>query len=342
LPATFFFSQAANVSIKSLTDVNILWLGSDVVNIYPLRLSGNEFNFNENKLWTLDATVSFYDTVVKKLSFDYRLYNTSSVYAEQDKALRIALDFSLFPSFFNNQILVIKDILISSFPHNLIVDPDGFLAIRYPVTNIISIEWLVEKLKNRTKYSYTVSMWIPLGAILFDEFTEINSKLEDTVVINNIVLEYNSSPQIPLASTINIVIAHGNDAITSFPAFYYKEEGKPTVSSELNKIIGVGKVLILFVCYGGLTKMDSYRSQVSSLTTRYLRDGYDAVIAPFWSLSTAIPPIWLPEFLNKLKIGLEISKAVWPENNAVREKFDSPNAFACMHLYGNPFFKVEL
>lgn len=87
--------------------------------------------------------------------------------------------------------------------------------------------------------------------------------------------------------------------------------------------------------------MDSYRNQVSSLTTRYLREGYEAVIAPFWSLSTAIPQIWLPEFLDKLKSGVEISKAVWYANTAVREKFDSPNAYACMHLYGNPFFQVE-
>ncbi len=325
--------------LKSLVDINILWLGSDGVNIYPLNLTENKITWIENELFTVSTLESFYETVVKKLSFDYQLYYSSDLYSKQNKDLFAALNFSLFPAFINKEIFIIKDMLISSFPHNLIVDPSGFLILMYPITNIISIEWLLEKLNIRIKHVYTISMWIPLGAILFDEFTEINSKMEEVVTRHKIVLENGVLPKIPLASAINIVIAHGNDAITSFPAFQFKEGGQPTSTSELDVIIGAGKVLVLFVCYGGLTKMDSYRGQVSSLTTRYLREGYDAVIAPFWPLSTAIPPIWLPIFLNKLKNGSEISKAVWHANITVKEKFDSPNAYACMHLYGNPFFR---
>lgn len=50
---------------------------------------------------------------------------------------------------------------------------------------------------------------------------------------------------------------------------------------------------------------------------------------------------WLPEFLNSLDAGLPISQAMFNANMKVYEKYPTPAAWACLHLYGDPLFKKE-
>jgi len=60
-----------------------------------------------------------------------------------------------------------------------------------------------------------------------------------------------------------------------------------------------------------------------------------------WSLAHSIIPKWLPVFLERLTAGDYVVDAVYKANMNVRKKLVSPAAWACLHLYGDPYLKVE-
>ena len=68
--------------------------------------------------------------------------------------------------------------------------------------------------------------------------------------------------------------------------------------------------------------------------------GYSSVIAPMWSLNTEILPIWLETLMLEMKKGEFVIDAVYKANMAVKERYISPEVYACLHLFGNPFLQV--
>jgi hypothetical protein len=331
-----FLNQQVEL-IQFYRDFNFIILGNDGETTHPLYF-GNKILFVRNKEWTIRSNKTFFDSTVSKLSFRPGYADAATEYANSKSQLYNSLIFSVFPEIFTNEVLVVKDMELGYFPHNLLIDPEGFVLDRFPISNILSLEWLTTKLKLTTKLQFDISMWIPIG--LAFEFAILNNQLEQLVIDNSIKLE--NSPTVPskLSSSINILVAHGSNNISNFPALHFSNVTDNTTLDDLDSVIGDGKVLILFVCHGGQAKPETFRNQVSSLPTYYLSKGYEAVIAPFWSLSTEIPPKWLPEFMQSLKAGMKISTAVWNANQKVKEKFDTPSAYACMHLYGNPFMAI--
>ena len=69
--------------------------------------------------------------------------------------------------------------------------------------------------------------------------------------------------------------------------------------------------------------------------------GYSAVVAPAWSLNVDIIPVWLPEFMAVIVSGEYVVDAVYKANMKVKEQFITPSAWACLHLFGNPYMKIE-
>ncbi len=67
-----------------------------------------------------------------------------------------------------------------------------------------------------------------------------------------------------------------------------------------------------------------------------------AIVAPVWSLDIQIAQIWLPEFLNSINVGFTVSEAVYSANYGIYKDFPSPAVWAYIHLYGNPYFGLEL
>ena len=66
------------------------------------------------------------------------------------------------------------------------------------------------------------------------------------------------------------------------------------------KIIGKGKLLILFVCHSGSITRPEYDNAMHTLIKRYIRLGYSSIIAPMWSLNTEILPLWLTTFMGEV------------------------------------------
>jgi hypothetical protein len=122
--------------------------------------------------------------------------------------------------------------------------------------------------------------------------------------------------------------------------FYASNQEETFSIVQLNHVIGKGKILVLFVCHSGSMMSDIFRNRISSIIRSYLKGGYEAVIAPFWALDIAICREWLPVFLQSLTAGNPVIKAVNDGNMRVREVYPTPRAYACLHAYGNPFFRI--
>ena len=77
-----------------------------------------------------------------------------------------------------------------------------------------------------------------------------------------------------------------------------------------------------------------------TLIKRYIRAGYSSVIAPMWLLSTDILKTWLDVFMEEIMNKQFVIDALYKANIAVKENFTSPEVYACLHLFGNPFLQI--
>jgi hypothetical protein len=227
---------------------------------------------------------------------------------------------------------------LSKYPHNLLLNEKGdFIAKHIPVTNVLSTEWLLQT--NDVALlpaTYSKSIWIPIesGDI---ELNWLYSGIENTLQENAFEVFKQIELPKPLSTDINIVCSHGAKNISEVQIVF--QEDKATYN--LNTVIGKGKILIFFVCYSGSMKTEFFRNNVTSMVKRFIAQGYEAVVAPYWALDVTIPRYWLPEFLKSLDTGLTISQAMFNANMKVYEKYPTPAAWACLHLYGNPNLKTN-
>lgn len=142
----------------------------------------------------------------------------------------------------------------------------------------------------------------------------------------------------PLNSAINIVCAHGAKTIGDTEWFFAK--GEPI--KDVDAVVGKGKLLIMLVCHSGSMHPGAYDTAVHSIVKKFIRNGYNAVVAPAWSLATDIVPLWMNIFLDELiNKKAYVIDAVYKANMAVKEKFFAISAWACMHLYGNPYLQLN-
>lgn len=237
----------------------------------------------------------------------------------------------------NKNVLLIKDITLSRFPNNLLLNnKDSFISINNQITQIFSVDWYIESLNENKVISDRIpKLWIPLGTDM--TLNLLYSKLEESVKKYEIIVDTNNPPSEVFNKDINIIIAHGPQDISSNNIFYSNR----TPIVDIENIIGTGKLGILFVCFSGSMKQEIFSYSVATLVKKFIDRGYSAIIAPFWSLHISIPPIWLPIFLECLKNGLSVSEATLIANQEVNKKHPHPGAWACLHLYGDPNLRIK-
>ena len=235
-------------------------------------------------------------------------------------------------------VLVVMDMDLAGFPHNLLINNDEkFIYLERPICNVISTEWFVryggETIIDTT---FSKAIWIP--TVCGDwTINMLYSKLEDTLNEFLFQIDTNEVPSNPLSADLNIIVSHGTNNIATIPALYPDENPR----LDFSKYIGTGKVLIFFVCHSGSTQSTPFSNGVSSIVRDFILEGYTAVIAPFWSLSIDVAPIWLAEFLRQIHDGIDIINAVHRANMIVYEKYPTVAAWGCMHLYGDPNISIS-
>jgi len=243
----------------------------------------------------------------------------------------------LIPSF-PERLLFVKDMEIGAYPHQLFIDEgrEQFVGEICPSANVLSTEFLTELCSKVTlPYNFSKAYWSP------DSYTEITfgcimDQIEETLGQYGFDISMCNRPARPLSSDLNIVCAHGGKNISERE--WFSAGGEPI--KDIDTIIGPGKLLILLVCHSGSISHKEYEHVMQTIVKRYIRMGYKSVIAPMWSLAHSIIPKWLPVFMERLSAGDYVVDAVYKANMNVKKELISPEAWACLHLYGDPYLKV--
>ena len=347
-----FFTTAEVIDFLVRTENStFLWLGSDGQVAYPLYFNMGTFLFCSSSTYGINRVNTWFHENLSKMPFDDQREDRSGANCQknlkdyEDESLELIkeLEFSRINIPDSKKLLVVKDYELGVFPHNLLLNySHEFLYILNPIMNIMSFDWLMSKLSSARKARQFISksIWIPLDSQDF-ALNWLFSFLNETLVDNKFEISSSLLPEEPLHANLNIVAAHGNNEINTFPAFFAANDKEKISIVNLQRVIGPGEILILFVCHSGSMKSDVLKNRISTLIKEYLKSGYEVVIAPFWALNIEIPKIWLPAFLESLDQGNEIIIAVHAANMKVRSVFPTPKAYACLHAYGNPFFRLH-
>jgi len=333
--------------ISSSIDAELLWLGLSETNLYYLHYNG-EYHQGKLESWEFERFKQWRGDLQKIMQFDTttksKYGEVRNVYPEefeqQGETIQNQLNFIKLPIGNRTEpLFLIKDIMLSKFPHNLILNGDGkFVALEKPIANIMSLD-LQDKIMDEPNLpvNFSKSIWIPTAAQDF-VIEQLYAKLEDYLVTEKFTIDQKAIIDVPLSSNIDIICSHGDREISRYHSFFQNLDQSLHVSED---IVNKGDVLILFICHSGSMQEDIFRNQIDSLIRHYFELGFKAVIAPFWALHLYIPPIWLPVFLQQLKNGENIATAVFNANKKVYDQYPTPAAWACMHLYGNGMIKVD-
>jgi hypothetical protein len=166
--------------------------------------------------------------------------------------------------------------------------------------------------------------------------------IEDYLENNSISYETKMIPEKKLSSDISIIIAHGGDDIASkqyFSASWFGGE-KTTFYTDITKVIEKSKLIILFICHSGKATKNLMYESSQSMQESLFKIGAQAVIAPKWPLNTEIIGLWLPFFLDNLKIGKSSFEAFSEAQDYVLSKHPNAGAWACLHYFGNPNIRI--
>ncbi|SHN44043.1 hypothetical protein [Chitinophaga sp. CF418] len=334
---------------KSLDNHTILWLGTNKVEVLPMTCQNEMFLFHQDAIFTISAINNWYEANINTLPFvEYkRLISGGNAHKTEEELIseEILLAADLQSTSIDIQsierLLIIKDYELARFPHNLLINKSGqFISSLIPTFNILSTEWIMGRSNQTLPKKYSKSIWIPTDSGDM-ALNYLYSYIEDTINTHKFDIATTKVPSKQLQSDLNIVAAHGSEDINTFPAFHAKsEEGRLSIV-DIKGVIGSGKILILFVCHSGSMRSDFLRNRVATLVREALQSGYEAVIAPFWALNISIVKFWLPAFLESFDSGKELIDAVYDGNTAVKNEYPTPKAYACLHAYGNPFFRVH-
>ncbi|GHU98854.1 hypothetical protein FACS1894159_01960 [Bacteroidia bacterium] len=331
--------------LKKQSNNTFIWLLYSESKVYQMKLS-DDFSYLKLDNWnykTFKEAIS--SKFFSKFNFDTTIkteYEVRNLLPEEHINESIVIKENLLFSKLLIQndkrpLLIVLDMELAGFPHNLFVDEnENFIFLERPICNIVSTEWYL-RFSDKTKFNanYSKSIWIPT---MCGDFT-INmlfSKIENCLKQYTFNFDVSEKPNNPIASELNIIVSHGSNDIAIKPALYPDQNPR----LDLSKYIGKGKVLIFFVCHSGSTQETPFANSISSIVKDYLMDGYCSVIAPFWSMHVDIAPIWLPAFLDVISKGETIISAVHSANIAVYDKFPTVAAWGCMHLYGDPHISI--
>lgn len=341
----YYSAEFLNSFILEQKESDILWLGADNHLILPLFYCNQIYTFLKDKERNLSIVATYAKNSIHTLPHSAIHANKRKHekffedYEKEEKQIICDVNFFNFNLQSKNSLLIIKDIELSTFPHNLITNDNSIICLSRVISNIMSLEWYVENKGALLKPNFTKQIWIPTDSQDFT-ISLMHSKLENCISEFNIIENRSIIPNLPLNSDLNIIVAHGDEKISTFPAFHFSNNESTISITNFDNIVDKGEVLILFVCHAGSEKSDIFRNQTITIVKQFLQSGYKAVIAPFWALHVDIPTIWLPEFLKNIQDGKDVGTSVLNANKKVSLEFNTPKAYACLHLYGDPFIKI--
>lgn len=321
----------------------VCWIGKGKTVFLEMTMCGDQFEMagkisvTRNELKTIDNSIAKlkYERDIKTPGQPIYVKSVEELENEEEKLVDQLKDFSLAIPKSVERLLFIKDLEMSSYPHNMFVDSNtkSFVSVSWPCCNTLSTEvfFKTNTLDNLCN-GFKKALWIPYGGeeLTFDM---IHSKLEGVIKDHNLEVQNELSIEKPLAGDMILLCAHGGCDISTTEVFYVND--KPILDTL--PCIGVGKVAILFICFSGTISRSLYDNAMHTLVKQLILKGYRSVVAPMWSLCTDLITPWLSTFLVEMENGEYIIDAVFKANMALKNEFVAPSAWACLHLFGNPY-----
>lgn len=333
----------------------VVWLGEGEDGVYQLSKDKSSYAITKLNGWDLvllrkyveeRTTYNTFRRSMKDERGEIRDVDPSEHQEKYEAELIKCKDFPAYLIDSASRVLFVKDIGISLFPHQLIVEGSQrkFVGELKPSANILSSEFLMmENFADNLPAGFTKSFWSPIDSEMGKEdmaLQTVFSYIEETLGEYAFHIERGLIPASPLCSDINIVCAHGASSIKDEPCLAINGSEVEHLS-DLGKIIGKGRLLVFMVCHSGEMDSSIYDNSVHSLIKRYIRAGYSSIVAPMWALPIEIFNIWMPVFLECIHGGDYVIDALFGANMAVKQAYADPSAWACMHLFGNPYLKLE-
>ena len=341
------YQHYITTTVKLKEGDECIWLAESKGRIFTLSLWGKNFVIRHVKEWEKYKMDEWLDKGFDSLSFDETINRNGQIeqYLESDQLedeLRVKkeLQFASLEKTESKSIIIVKDMDLSKFPHNLILDNNGnFISSYKPMVCVPSIEWFIESGQADVFLGkpYTTSLWIPTDSGDY-ALNLLWSRLSNAISGFNINIQTTIAPSASLNSDVNILISHGSRDISTSHNIS-PGEGTTLVGTDL--LISRGSILILFICHSGSMTKALFRDKVMSLIRQYFQAGCQAIVAPLWSLHVSVPPIWLPAFINSIENNDTVAEAVHKANMEVYSINKNPGAWACLHLYGNPYIKIH-
>src|SRR5699024_9819249 len=121
------------------------------ISVYQLSI-GSKSKINKLDRWNLESLLDWLQNKFSKLSSDSVIASRSlesifyEDFADECKELKNGLKFATIKAPNCNEMLLVKDMKLSAFPHNLLLnEKKEFLSLKKPLTNVISREWFRNK-----------------------------------------------------------------------------------------------------------------------------------------------------------------------------------------------------
>lgn len=321
----------------------VCWIGRGKTVFLEMTMCGEQFEMakeisvTRNELKTIENSIAKlkYERDVKIPGQPVYVKSVEELENEGEELADLLNNFSIEILESVERLLFIKDLEISSYPHNMFIDSNtrSFVSASWPCCNTLSTEVFfktntIENLCN----GFKKVLWIPYGSeeLTFDM---IHSKLEGVIKDHNLEVLNELSIEKPLAGDMIFLCAHGGCDINTTEVFYVDD--KPILDTL--PCIGIGKVAILFICFSGTISRSLYDNAMHTLVKQLILKGYRSVVAPMWRLYTDVIAPWLSTFLVEMENGEYIIDAVYKANMALKNEFVAPSAWACLHLFGNPY-----
>lgn len=325
----------------------VMWIGKGNVYFYNMILLRDLYNFGTLEGWHEMDVAWIQQDIISKLQYikgikkeGEPIYFKSDYELEQEgEALYHSLEKCILSiPLVAARIFFIKDLEMAAYPHQLFVSnrTGRFIRESMPSANVISTELFIKtNFDESLQGDYPKAFWIPADSRELT-FQVILGQLESLLLKYKFDIHCETTPIVPIHADLNIVCAHGGSNISETEWFYANDQ--PLI--ETKSIVGQGKLLILLVCHSGTITQSNYDNAMHTIVKRYIQMGYSSVVAPMWSLFTEIIPMWLSIFLKCMEAGDYVVDAVFKANMQIKGEFIAPSAWACLHLFGNPYLQI--
>lgn len=347
---TFLYEKPSGLNALIGADDSdiVIWIGKGTDSYYSMAFIRGAYSFYELPQLNEINVRSIQDDVIGNQCYQKSIKPVNGpIYTKSNDELEEESDIikgKMINACFGlpniaSRCLFVKDIEIAGLPHNLLIDNRSgeFVGRLLPTCNIISSEFLIKSnFEEMLPEKFSKNFWAPIESGEFT-FSEIYGRLEDILTKNSFTVFTDVVPDHPLAADLNILCAHGGKNIGETEWFYANDN--PII--ETKRIVGTGKLLVLFVCHSGSIRHDSNDNAMHTIIKQYLSMGYSAVVAPMWSLATEILPCWLSSFIERINSHDYVIDAVYKANMSVKEEYVSVSAWGCMHLFGNPYLQIN-